>query len=72
MAKTGGIKNIFEGFAVSTSMHGLGTLVSAKSLKGRIFWSTVCVGSMGMFLYMLSRIVQKYLQFPVNVKISRR
>ncbi len=70
MAKKSGVKNIFEGFAGNTSMHGLGTLASAGSWKGRVFWSGVCLSSMGMFLFMLSRIVKQYLSYPVNISIQ--
>ncbi len=70
MAGKGGMKKIFGNFAVNTSMHGIGTLSSARSWKTKAFWSVVCLSSMGMFLYMLSRIAQQYLAFPVNVNVQ--
>ncbi len=70
MAKKGEMKRIFGNFADKTSMHGIGSLSSAGSVKARVFWSCVCLGSMGMFLFMLSRIVRQYLAFPVNVNVQ--
>ena len=70
MAGKGGVRKIFGSFAGNTSMHGIGTLASAGSIKAKVFWSVVCLSSMGMFLYMLSRIVQQYLAFPVNVNVQ--
>ncbi len=64
-----GMKKIFGSFAGRTTMHGIGSLASAHSLKARVFWSIVCVSSMAMFLFMTSRIVRHYLSFPVNVNI---
>ncbi len=68
--KEGGMKSILSHFASRTSMHGVGTLSSVASWKARVFWSLVCLGSMAMFLYMLSRIVENYLAFPVNVHVT--
>ncbi len=70
MAKNAGMRNIFEDFAGRTSTHGIGTLASAGSLKAKLFWSAVCLGSMSMFLFMLSRIVKQYLEFPVLVIVE--
>ncbi len=70
MVIKGGMKTIFGRFAGNTSMHGIGTLASAQSIKAKVFWSLVCLSSMGMFLFMLSRIVQQYLAFPVNVNVQ--
>ncbi len=68
--KEEGMKHIVSHFADSTSMHGLGRLNSAKSIKARVFWSLVCLSSMGMFCFMLSRIVRSYLQFNVVVNVQ--
>ncbi len=70
MANLSGMKRIFGNFASSTSMHGIGSVSSARSLKVRIFWSIVCLSSMGMFLYMLSIIVKQYLAFPTVVNVE--
>ncbi len=64
------MKAVFEDFGGRTSMHGVGFLVAAKSLKAKIFWSCVSLGSMGMFLLMLSRLVIHYLSFPVLVRVE--
>ncbi len=70
MAKKGRVKGILTDFSGRTSMHGLGTLSSAESIKGKLFWSVVCLASMGMFLFMLSRIVKQYLAYPVNIQVE--
>ncbi len=64
------MKKILEKFAGRSSMHGIGFLASASSGKARIFWSSVCLFSMGMFVFMLSRLVVKYLSFPVLVTVE--
>ncbi len=65
-----GMKNGFDRWASRTTMHGMGTLASAQSVKAKVFWSGVCVTSMGMFMYMLSRLIIQYLEYGVNVKIE--
>ena len=64
------MKKIFVGFSSMTSMHGMGFLSSAKSFKAKVFWSVACLASMGMFVFMLSRLVILYLSFPVVVKVE--
>ncbi len=66
----GEVKKMFASFAGKTSMHGAGFLASAGSLKARVFWSLVCLASMGMFVFMLSGLVIHYLSFPVLVKVE--
>ncbi len=69
-SKKVGMGNIFEDFASRTTMHGMNTLASAPSIKAKMFWSVVCLGSMAMFSFMLSRLVKQYLEYPVNVNIE--
>ncbi len=64
------MNKIISNFAGRTSMHGLGSLSSAGSRKARLFWSLVCLASMGMFCFMLSRIVKRYLEFSVIVNVE--
>ncbi len=70
MVKKEGIVKIFSSFADRSTMHGIGSLASARSLKVKLFWSCVCMASMGMFLFMLTRIVKRYLEFNVVVNIE--
>ncbi len=70
MGRKEGVGKIFGNFANSTTMHGIGSVSGAGSMKARIFWSCVCLGSMGMFLWMLSRLVKQYLAFPVVVNVE--
>ncbi len=64
------MSHIFSSYASRTTMHGMGTLAAAQSLKAKLFWSCVCAGSMGMFVFMLSRLVIQYLSYPFNVKVE--
>ncbi len=64
------MNKIISNFAGRTSMHGLGSLSSASSRKAKVFWSLVCLSSMGMFCFMLSRIVKRYLEFDVIVNME--
>ncbi len=66
----GEIKKIIVDYAGRSTMHGLGFLASAKSLKVRVFWSIVCLTSMGMFVFMLISLVIHYLSFPILVKVQ--
>ncbi len=68
--KEGKINKVFSNFAAQTSMHGLGSLSSASSRKSKMFWSLVCLSSMGMFCFMLTRIVKRYLEFNVIVNVE--
>ncbi len=70
MARKEGFIKILDEFADRTTMHGIGSLASAHSIKSKVLWSCICLGSMGMFLYMLSRIVDQYLSYPVIVKME--
>ncbi len=66
----GKMKKIISDFANRSTMHGIGSLNSAGSLKAKVFWSLVCLASMGMFCFMLSRIVRRYLEFNVVVNVQ--
>ena len=70
MAKEEGIKDILDKFADRTTMHGPERLSSAKSLKANIFWSLVCLGSLGMLFYMLTTIIIQYMSFQVLVNVK--
>ena len=69
MAGKEGIKDILDKFAKRTTLHGAGRLSSAKSLKLKFFWSLVCLGSLGMLLFMLTSIIINYLSFKVITNI---
>ncbi len=66
----GEIKKMLLGFTERTTMHGMASISSAKSKKARVFWSVVCLASMGMFIFMVSRLVIHYLSFPVVVVVE--
>ncbi len=66
----GKMKKIFNIFSDRTSIHGMRFLASARTMKTKLFWSAVCMGSMGMFVFMLSRLIITYASFPVLVKVE--
>ncbi len=51
-------------------MHGIPSLVKARTTRSRVFWGAVCVVGMGMFLFMLVSLIFKYYSYPVVVKIA--
>ncbi len=65
-----GMFKTFEDWANRTTMHGMGSLALAGSFKAKLVWSGVCVASMAMFMYMLSRLIMQYLEYGINVKIE--
>ena len=65
------LSNICSHFGSTTTLHGVPNLISAKSLKLRIFWSIVCLASLVMFLYLFSKLLEKYYSYPVVVKIQQ-
>ncbi len=65
------MKHIWTKFGSSTSVHGIPHLISAKSLKLRMFWSIICLTSLSIFIFLLSKLIIKYYSYPVVVKISQ-
>ena len=65
-----GMFKTFDDWANRTTMHGMSAVASAVSFKAKLVWSGVCVASMAMFVYMLSRLIMQYLEFGVNVRIE--
>ena len=64
------VKRILSRYAEQTTMHGLGFLASSRTIRARVFWSVICLFSMGMFVFMLSRLIFQYFSFPVLVKVQ--
>ena len=71
MAKSTGISSICSTFSSLTCIHRVPHLISAKSIKLRIFWSVVCLASSATFLYLLSDLIEKYYSYPVIIKIHK-
>ena len=64
-----GLRGITSQFVDRTTIHGVPQLAAAKSIKSRLFWSAVCLTSTGMFIFLLSQLIVKYLKYPVVVKV---
>ncbi len=52
-------------------MHGIPSLIKARSKRGKIVWGIVCVLGMLMFIYMLISLVFKYFEYKVIVKVDQ-
>lgn len=55
-----------------TSAHGIGRLADSKTIFWKIFWTLVCMGAVGMFIYQAYGLFELFLSRPVStsVKIS--
>ena len=53
-----------------TSAHGIGRLAESKTIFWKIFWSLVCMGAFGMFIYQATGLFQQYLSKPVATSVS--
>ena len=51
-------RDIIEGFAANTSLHGAPHAILAKSRLARCFWTLLFFGAVSMFGYQLSEIVR--------------
>ena len=65
---------VFREFADGTSMHGVPRIINARSLPARVFWSIICLGAFGMFLWQCGILLERYYSYPkkVNVEIAQR
>ncbi|XP_046838980.1 degenerin unc-8-like [Xenia sp. Carnegie-2017] len=57
-------------FTRDTSAHGIGQLANSKTLLSRVFWSLVCMGALGMFVYQAKGLLQQYLSKPIATTVS--
>ncbi len=60
---------IIEKFGDSTTLHGPSHVIKARSLKIRLLWSVICLFSIGMAIFMLKGLIEKYMSHPVAVRI---
>jgi len=54
-------------FAQTTSLHGVPRVISARSVVGRVFWSTVCLAAFLMFLGNSASLLHQYRSYPKKV-----
>lgn len=68
------VHRVFHEFADITSMHGVPRIINARSVPARIFWSVICLGAFGMFMWQSAVLLQRYYSYPkkVNMEIVQR
>ena len=63
-------KKLAQNFMEYTSAHGVGRLGASETLFWKIFWSLVCMGAFGMFIFQAIGLFQQYLSNPVATSVS--
>ena len=68
------VNRVFREFADATSMHGVPRIINARSQIARIFWTIICVGAFGMFMWQCAVLLERYYSYPkkVNVEIIQQ
>ena len=68
------MQRLLHNFADGTSMHGIPRIINARSLPVRLFWTCVCVGAFGMFLWQTTDLLRRYWKYPkkVNMEIIQK
>ena len=64
------LRDVFQTFADSSSMHGIPKVINAKSTFARVFWSVVCITAGGMFCVQFAELLQKYFSYPKKVTVE--
>lgn len=63
-------KKLVQNFMEYTSAHGIGRLAASQSLFWRIFWSLICMGAFGMFIYQATGLFKQFLSKPVATSVT--
>ena len=68
------LNRVLREFADATSMHGVPRIINARSQIARIFWSIICIGAFGMFMWQCAILLERYYSYPkkVNVEIIQQ
>lgn len=61
------VQQVFQEFADGTSMHGVPRIINARSIHARFFWSVICMGAFGMFLWQCGILLERYYSYPKKV-----
>ena len=72
--RTMDVNRVFREFADATSMHGVPRIINARSQIARIFWTIICIGAFGMFMWQCAILLERYYSYPkkVNVEIIQQ
>lgn len=63
-------KSLLRDFSGYTSVNGVGRLAESKTILWRIFWSLVCLGALGMFIYQAIGLFELYSSRPISISLS--
>lgn len=65
-------KSLLHKFTGYTTAHGIGRLGESNTVFWKIFWTLVCIGAFGMFIFQAYGLFELYLARPVatSVKIT--
>ena len=63
-------KKLIYNFMGYTSAHGVGRLAESKTVFWKIFWSLVCMGAFGMFIYQGIGLLEQFISKPVSTTVS--
>jgi hypothetical protein len=63
------IPKLIRNFLGYTTAHGFSRLEGSKGVFWKVFWSVVCLGSFGMFVYQVHGLFELYLSRPVTTSV---
>ena len=63
-------KDLVYNFTQYTTAHGISRLAASQTIFWKIFWSLVCIGASGMFIYQARGLFKQYLSKPVTTSVS--
>ena len=69
-ADNSSFKKLVLNFMGYTTAHGIGRLAASQTIFWKIFWSLVCIGASGMFIYQATGLFKQYLSKPVATSVS--
>ncbi|CAH1780635.1 unnamed protein product [Owenia fusiformis] len=61
------VKDLTQGFADATSLHGLPRVYSSKSLTRKIIWGLVFFGCFVGFCWQVTALTLNYFEYPISV-----
>ncbi|CAH1779882.1 unnamed protein product [Owenia fusiformis] len=64
------IHDVVQRFASGTTIHGVPKLIRAQTIPGKIFWSLICLAALGVFIFELALLLQKFFGYPKSVDVK--
>ena len=69
-AENKSFKDLILNFMDRTTAHGIGRLAASETIFWKIFWSLICMGAFGMFIYQATGLFEQYLSKPIATSMS--